>query len=287
MSSNAGFAVAIQTGQNGASPGIAMGINGTGDHSIGTYKNPQIFYDTSTTYTTGSRLGQSGPTLKLYGQQMEMRLTSDADLETVEPNSGLSLYDHGITVQHVLTTSDRRIKKNIVDTENALQKFRALKTRTFDYVDEREEPRMVGFIAQEVKEAIPRAVTTHRAMCPTEYRQIDDAQWQQRDASTWVLTIPDLEESDENQVYRIFYNNRTKFWDLPNQDGNSFVVHTPAAPEGPLFLYGKYVDDLMHIDRDDIFNVLYAATREIDRLVVHNSTKLESLEARISALENQ
>ena len=62
-------------------------------------------------------------------------------------------------------------------------------------------------------------------------------------------------------------------------------MRTRTPPEGPIFLYGKFVDDLLHIDRDDIFSVLYAATQEIDRLVVENSTKLASLEARIAALE--
>ena len=140
---------------------------------------------------------------------------------------------------------------------------------------------------EEVKEVIPRAVSSHRTVCPTEYRQIDNAQWTQRDATTWVLTIPDLVESEHDQVYRIYYNDRAKFWDLKNHDGNSFVVRIASPPEGPLFLYGKFVNDLLHIDRDDVFNVLYAATREIDRLVVQNTTKLAALEARIAALENQ
>ena len=84
ISTNSGFAVAIQTGENGVSPGIAMGnTSDSGDHSLGSYKNPQIRYDTSTVYTSGNQIGQNAPTLTLLSQQMEFRLTSDADLEAL------------------------------------------------------------------------------------------------------------------------------------------------------------------------------------------------------------
>ena len=133
---------------------------------------------------------------------------------------------------------------------------------------------------------MPRAVSTHRTVCPTEYRQIDTPEWTRGEQENmWTLTISDLEEIEENQTYRIFYNNRAKFWDVVCEGRNTFRVRTHTPPEGPIFLYGKFVDDLLHIDRDDIFSVLYAATQEIDRLVVENSTKLASLEARIAALE--
>ena len=106
------------------SPGIAMGnTSDSGDHSLGSYKNPQIRYDTSTVYTSGNQIGQNAPTLTLLSQQMEFRLTSDADLEAVRQTSGLSLYENGIKVQHVLTMSDSRIKTNIRETTGALDTF--------------------------------------------------------------------------------------------------------------------------------------------------------------------
>jgi hypothetical protein len=53
--------------------------------------------------------------------------------------------------------SDRRIKKNIVDLSYGLNSILALQPREFDYINNDQHD--IGFIAQELKEVIPEAVS--------------------------------------------------------------------------------------------------------------------------------
>jgi len=78
---------------------------------------------------------------------------------------------HGIWSQTVVggvfgtvSASDARIKKSIsdVDDDTALQKLRQLKPKRYKYRDERNrgDRETIGFIAQEVEQIVPEAVTT-------------------------------------------------------------------------------------------------------------------------------
>ena len=53
--------------------------------------------------------------------------------------------------------SDRRLKENITDLNNGLNKVLGLKARKFDFIDGFKD--QYGFIAQEVQEVIPNAVS--------------------------------------------------------------------------------------------------------------------------------
>jgi hypothetical protein len=63
-----------------------------------------------------------------------------------------------------VSASDARIKKSIsdVDDDTALQKLRQLKPKRYKYRDERNrgDRETIGFIAQEVEQIVPEAVTT-------------------------------------------------------------------------------------------------------------------------------
>ena len=65
-----------------------------------------------------------------------------------------------------IATSDRRIKKNIVDCSDALSTLNQLQVKNYEYIagngngnEGLSQPPTVGFIAQEVKEHLPNLVT--------------------------------------------------------------------------------------------------------------------------------
>ena len=165
-----------------------------------------------------------------------------------------------------------------------LETIRALPARTYEYVDttSRSTGRQVGFIAQEVASAMPNAVRKMRALAPTEYRSVRP-QWHRISATEWIMTIPDLTDAVPGTVYRIYYDSaRTKSWELKSreEDPRSFLVQS-ARPYDTVFLYGKYVPDLHHIDKHKIFATLYAATREIDRLQQNHEARLRAIEEKL------
>jgi hypothetical protein len=69
-----------------------------------------------------------------------------------------SITQNGTTAVAYNTSSDVRLKKNIVDAPSAVEKVKALQVRSFDWkADDSHVPH--GFVAQELNEVEPLAVT--------------------------------------------------------------------------------------------------------------------------------
>jgi hypothetical protein len=73
-------------------------------------------------------------------------------------NGGGSIYNSGNTTAWQ-TTSDRRIKENIIDLNKGLDVITALRPVEFDYIETKKHD--VSFIAQEYEEVLPDQVTKH------------------------------------------------------------------------------------------------------------------------------
>jgi hypothetical protein len=89
-------------------------------------------------------------------------------------NYDFSLYvDKSVRAAGFVAFSDRRIKSNVVDINDtyALEQVRKLKPKYYDYVDKssRGDSSVIGFIAQEVKEVVPRAVSVSDGDVPNIY----------------------------------------------------------------------------------------------------------------------
>jgi hypothetical protein len=88
----------------------------------------------------------------------------------INPYSGGNMYQGNNTTTWT-TTSDRRIKKNIVDNNEGLEKIKQLRVRNFEYRKKDElDPELpesaaidvsgvqLGVIAQEIREVLPECV---------------------------------------------------------------------------------------------------------------------------------
>ena len=69
-------------------------------------------------------------------------------------------------------SSDLRIKTDIsnIDDDRALQQVNALESKEYNYIDpERKQPmKTIGFIAQDVKEVVPNAVSLQKNLFQTK-----------------------------------------------------------------------------------------------------------------------
>jgi hypothetical protein len=105
--------------------------------------------------------------------------------------------------------SDKRIKTNIVDIDDdqALSILRQIQPKTYDYVDkiQRGNSNVIGFIAQEIKAILPKAVTITKDYIPNFYTRCVIST---TDASNIVLVTSPIDLS----------------WNsLHDQSGNAFV----------------------------------------------------------------
>ena len=164
----------LETTSSGISvSGTVAATTFTGDGS-----NLTGITDTNTTYSAGSGLDLSGTTfsvgsdvrtsanqyfgnsggeyiyynnvqddMRFFVQSSEeMRLEADGDLHV-----------DGNVIAYSTTTSDERLKKDIVKIDNALDKVGQLNGYTFEYL--KDGRKSAGIIAQEVEKVMPSAVT--------------------------------------------------------------------------------------------------------------------------------
>ena len=152
-----------------------------------------------------------------------------------------------------LATSDKRIKNNIVDLSDnlALEMLRNIPCYYYDYKDKGKGfGKTIGFLAQEVKNIVPMAVSIQKGTIPNEMRLIQNPQWTKiNDESNnkYKLTIPDLEDVSGNTKYKFYMSNdisgndecEKNIYSLEDEP-NSFIFDQSW---NNVFLYGKEVND--------------------------------------------
>ena len=193
--------------------------------------------------------------------------------------------------------SDIRIKENIldVDDESALNMIRNIQPKTYEYKVQKDRGRVYGFIAQQIKEVIPEAVTLHKLHAP-----FDSSEFQNVSIDEDIVTL-----SSSISIFEI-----GKVFEFKHLDSNELFqltvteiiddLHFKIDLEGKgdrvpnnALLVGEGVDDFHLLDKNYIFTVATAALQEVDRQLQAEKAKTATLEAqmadvlaRLSALEN-
>ena len=197
----------------------------------------------------------------------------------------LSLYTtQTIMSKTYIGASDRRIKNNIMTIPDSLSLdiVRKLDAKYYNYKDtfSRGTNRTIGFIAQDVREHLPEAVTIITDFIPNEMRSITPI-WTKRPDGNFTTTVEDLAEPGK---YRVMVKKNegeeTLEWETES-DGKTFVSDHPHEV---LFLYGREVDDFHAIDKQKIFAVAYSALQQVDKTQQALVDKVASLEAMVASL---
>ena len=200
------------------------------------------------------------------------------------------------------SASDERIKKNIVDADDAecLETLRLLKPKKYQYRDviKRGEAPVWGFIAQEVKEALPYATKFIQDVIPNIYELANVS-------SSNVITFTDFNTSN-------LESNATTLIRVTGIDDEDHDIHlaeiidehtirveedlsawTGSVDEtgnvvagNQLFVYGQQVDDFVYIQKEAIWSVTTAALQEVDRQLQAEKARNDALERRVEELES-
>ena len=223
-------------------------------------------------------------------------------------NSNVSLEcKHAIVCDWIGANSDRRIKKNIedIDDGDALKILRKIPVRYYNYIDEMKKgsEKVAGFIAQEVKEHFPIAVSIspYDKAIPNILKKIKNEVWEEKVNETskneWILTNFDV--IDLNGVISsidISSNSKYKFFLNDGKDSKEEEIEVLADTDGSftfekkwenLFLYGICIDDFHVVHKNKIFAIGFSATQEIDRIQQVEKQKLEELASKITVAESK
>jgi cyclophilin family peptidyl-prolyl cis-trans isomerase len=158
----------------------------------------------------------------------------------------------------------------------------AIQPKTYEYIDKlnRGTNTVYGFIAQQVKEVLPQAVSIQTETIPNIYKiaVLNGNQLKIQDPSG---------ERDLTQLLSV--GDKVRLYDICNQQINVTVasVDSPSSftvtAETPLtdtkyFVYGKEVSDFHTLNKEYIFTINVCATQELSRKV--NTLQTELNEAR-------
>ncbi len=182
-------------------------------------------------------------------------------------------------------SSDERIKENIqeIDDSYSLKKVRDINCVWYNYKDKaaRGGNRVAGFIAQQVREHLPEAVSVQNGVIPNEMRNLEDISWNGQDMTCQSL-------SDVSGVkYRFYVSNNDADEEMKEIIGNEDSTFTFDASYNNVFCYGKEVDDFNILDKQKLFALNFSATQELDRKVIALQQENDVLKARLTILESK
>lgn len=218
-------------------------------------------------------------------------------IKTTNPQFPLDI-DGDIRATSFINSSDKRIKKNIVelnDTE-CLEKLRDLKPVKYEYIDKEKLGSSIvyGFIAQDIKETIPYASKIIKSFIPDYYKNVENINY-----DSYIITFEIEENYDITLNQKIELNIscikndtlfkktiRTKVLEINNK-----IITIENKMKNcsiiSIFLYGKQVDDFHTIKKDAIWTIATSAIQEIDRIQQVHTDKINDMNNLIKSLEER
>ena len=187
--------------------------------------------------------------------------------------------------------SDRRIKKDLYLSENIadLSTLRKLRVTDYRHVDEANNGKALtkGFIAQEVEQVYPEAVTKSSNFVPNVYAM--SAQTKLSAGKMTISLAKNHEFAVGNEVKLVRSTGEEKNTTvLAVADANTFVVDwTGEAAAEKIFVYGKKVDDFRVVDYDRIFSLNVSATQELARQVEELKKENAALRSELGSMKTE
>lgn len=187
-----------------------------------------------------------------------------------------------------LVASDERIKTNIEDVPDnlALDYLRNIPCRYYEYIDKtRGYDKTIGFIAQEVREVFPLAVSIGEEIVPDIYKNINCI-WTEKE-DKFIMKSPDL--TNVNGIEYLFYGlnegeTEEERIAVVGDEDNSFTFDKKFDT---VFCYGSEVKDFNRLSHEKLFTLNFSATQEIDRIQQTHITKIATLEKENETLKNE
>ena len=145
------------TGSNNTAVGYQAGYGNTTDSN-----NTYIGYTCGSSVTGAGNVMFGASTFAGYGgsNQVACKVGNGREAFYADINAGASFRQYSNSSTWA-TTSDQRVKENIVEITNGLEKIVALRPVTFDYITSKEHN--AGFIAQDFQNVLPDQVKKVKA----------------------------------------------------------------------------------------------------------------------------
>jgi hypothetical protein len=179
--------------------------------------------------------------------------------------------------------SDQRIKRDIIlsDAKLDMEIMRRLQVANYRHKDvvEKGTDFKKGFIAQEVEEVFPEAVTITPNFIPDVYQLAVSAAPEENNLLVTLSQPHELKAGDKVRVINPQGQRDYMVCTVPDDRHFSIAGWDTETPEW-LFVYGRQVDDFRQVDYDRIHTLNVSVTQELIR-------SMEALESEIAELKNE
>ena len=178
--------------------------------------------------------------------------------------------------------SDSRIKTNIknIDDDEALNLILAIEPKTYEYIDKkRGSDTVYGFIAQQVKEVIPRAIQIVSDILPNIYKICEcegDIIYCSIPQDVSINTEIKLRDIDDKEVVH-------KILEI----GEDYIRIDSVLEVNNTFVFGYNVDNFHRMSKEYIYTLNVCATQILSRKIEAQSVVIKSYEDRIKDLETK
>jgi len=211
------------------------------------------------------------------GWRFRVKSVSGGDNTAIQiSNTGAVYFPMGSS-----SASDNRIKKDIEDIndDTALTKLLLIQPKTYNYIAEERNKgfgKVYGFIAQQIREVIPEAVTIiTKEMIPNIYKRCLINNKVEVYQKIPLGTPIDTSVKIDDTLYKI------------KEIYEDYFVIDKDIETDEAFVFGYSVDDFHTLNKDYIFTLNVCATQELHRRIEAQSLLIKSQDDRIKDLETK
>jgi hypothetical protein len=179
--------------------------------------------------------------------------------------------------------SDSRIKKNVrdIDDVQALEKILLIQPKKYNYIEkEKNKHDVIGFIAQQIGEVIPEAITKTEGIPPNIYKNCLVNNKREIYYSLPLDVVIDTDviitdtEDGTGERYKI------------KEIYDDYFVIDKDIDRDEVFVKGYSINDLHNLDKNYIYTLNVCATQELYKLIMEQREEINNLKNRLSTLEN-
>ena len=181
-----------------------------------------------------------------------------------------------------------RIKSNIkdIDDDEALNKILAIEPKTYQYIDKKTKGDITvyGFIAQQVKEIIPHAVTTKPDTIANIYKNCTcegDIIYVSIPQDVQINTEIKLIDASDNHI-------RCKILEIGRSEGfEEYIKIDKVLEVDNIFVYGYEINDVHVMTKEYIYTLNVCATQILSRKIDEQKLKIDEQKNKINDLESR
>jgi hypothetical protein len=193
--------------------------------------------------------------------------------------------------------SDIRIKTNIIDIDNILEKFLLIKPKKYLLLKDKDEIEQYGFIAQDIQKVFPELINIDNYYIPNIMSYASTIDNKTININIDISTILKINDKikiilnydplkKEYQINNSDNKYRKRYYTVKNIISNYQFEINEQIDDTNFFVYGKMVDDFQTLDYNSLFSLHIEATQEIHKNVLLLQNEITTINQKLNRIIN-